>query len=80
MFHSSRLQLNKVCYLVSSLEQQAAMAAIHDTIRMQPHCQLISSYGLIHCVASLHNSAKQRTNTRHEIMFYLFHVQVNNKL
>ena len=31
LFHSSCLQLNKVCYLVSSLEKQAAF---HDTIRM----------------------------------------------
>ena len=28
----------------------------------------------------INNSAKQGTNTRHEMMFYLFHVQVNNKL
>ena len=51
LFHLSCLPLNKMCYLVSSLEQQAAIC---DTVRMQPHCQLISSHGLIHRAASLH--------------------------
>ena len=49
---------------------------------MQPHCQLISSHGLIHHAAGLHKQeceARNKINRRHKIMFSLFPVQVNKK-